>query len=309
MKTRMRMRSRKKVQNKTKKRGGNKNTCKYNSSATITKKNCGPLSENNFTCYTDNSLQDMKKYWNLRHPDCPIESTNTKDIWNKLKGFMGNVCDTESCWLKQKFMKSNVSEELLNYTFSPEAPDSWKTNPRTWLSSVDIEKVMIQYEVKHKNFKFIGPSPIDFDTKKMYGECVWDELCKLNLKKMLNKGVNMIGVIFNTDPHYLEGSHWISLFINIKNNTIYFFDSVGDPAPKEVTVLIERLKKQGTNMKRKITDENTDGIGHQKKNTECGIYSLYFIINMLEGKSFEKFKNINTLGDDDIFKYRSKFFN
>ena len=118
MKTRMKLQ--KKVQNKTRKKGGNTNTCKYNSSATIKKQNCSPLGDNSFTCYSDDSLHEMKKYWNLRHPDCSIDETDSKGIWNKLKGFMGSVCDTESCWLKQKFMKSKVSEELLNYTFSPE---------------------------------------------------------------------------------------------------------------------------------------------------------------------------------------------
>ena len=293
---------------KTRKKGGKNNVCKINNNVTLKKKNCSPLGDNTYTCYTDKSLQTMKKYWNMKHPDCTIQETDSKEIWKRLKGFMGDVCDTEACWLKQKFIKNNLNSELLNYTFSPNAPSSWNSNPRTWLSSVDIEKVMKQYEMKHKNFKFIGPSPIDFDTKKLYGECVWDELCKFSSKKMLNKGVNMIGVIFNTDPHYLEGSHWISLFINFKLNKIYFFDSVGDAAPEEINVFVRRIQKQGMNMKRKLTYDNTEGVEHQKKNTECGIYSLYFIIKMLEGMNFDTLKT-QIISDDEIFNYRSKFFN
>ena len=293
---------------KTRKRERNKKVCKIKNNVTLKKKNCSPLGENNYTCYTNKSLQVMKKYWNIKHPDCKIEDNDSKEIWNKLKGFMGNVCDSESCWLKQKFIKNNLNSELLHYTFSPNAPGSWKSNPNTWLSSIDIEKVMKQYEMKYKNFKFIGPSPIDFDTKKLYGECVWDELCKLNIKKMLNKGVNLIGIIFNTDPHYLEGSHWISLFINLKLNKIFFFDSVGDPAPEEINVLVKRLIKQGINIKRNIVYDSTEGVEHQKKNTECGIYSLYFIIKMIEGINFNNFKT-NIIRDEEIFKYRSKFFN
>ena len=33
---------------------------------------------------------------------------------------------------------------------------------------------MKQYESKFKYFKFIGPSPIDFDKKKHFGNCVWN---------------------------------------------------------------------------------------------------------------------------------------
>ena len=47
---------------------------------------------------------------------------------------------------------------------------------------------------------------------------------------------------------------------------------------------------------------------HQKKNTECGIYSLYFIIKMIEGMNFNTLKS-KIISDDDIFKYRNEFFN
>ena len=50
---------------------------------------------------------------------------------------------------------------------------------------------------------------------------MWEELCKFSLKKQLSKGKQKTGIIFNTDPHYKEGSHWISLFINIQNNKGY----------------------------------------------------------------------------------------
>lgn len=252
----------------------------------------------------------MKKLWNTKHEDCPIEDNDSKIIWNKLKGFMGDVCSTEACWLKQKFIKNNLNAELLNYTFAPEAPEEWADNPRTWLSSVDIEKVMKQYESKYKNFRFLGPSPIDFDVKKMYNECVWDELCKFSIKNMLDKGINMVGIIFNTDPHTMGGAHWISMFINLKKNKIYYFDSVGDSIPDEVKNFVKRVKDEGSKLKRKIEYEDSEGIGHQKQNTECGIYSLYFIVKMLEGANFSDFNSTSKLiHDDNIAKYRKIFFN
>ena len=100
---------------------------------------------------------------------------------------------------------------------------SWKKNPEEWLNSVDIEDVMKQYEKKVPTFMFIGPSPIDFDKHLLYGECVWDELCKFKLENILKKGKNKIGIIFNLDPHYKNGSHWISMFIDIRKKFIFFF--------------------------------------------------------------------------------------
>ena len=36
-------------------------------------------------------------------------------------------------------------------------------NKNTWLNSLDISRVMKQYEDNYKNFRFLGPSPIDFN--------------------------------------------------------------------------------------------------------------------------------------------------
>ena len=80
-------------------------------------------------------------------------------------------------------MENNLNNELLQYTFAPKSPYSWKENPTTWLNSLDIENVMMQYERQYSNFEFIGPSPIDYNTKKLYGECVWNELCNFQFKK------------------------------------------------------------------------------------------------------------------------------
>ena len=46
---------------------------------------------------------------------------------------------------------------------------------------------MKQYEKVYPCFEFMGPSPIDFDKRKMYGECVWEELCHFNLEDQIKK--------------------------------------------------------------------------------------------------------------------------
>ena len=60
----------------------------------------------------------------------------------------------------------------------------------------------------------MGPSPIDYDTHLVSDECVWEELCKFNLKNTINNGKRKIGIIFNLDPHFKGGSHWVAMFIN-----------------------------------------------------------------------------------------------
>jgi hemerythrin superfamily protein len=101
------------------------------------------------------------------------------------------------------------------------------------------------------------------------------------------------------------------MFINIKKKKIFFFDSTGDPAPSGIINFINKLKKQGNNLNPKINfrvDSNV-GIEHQYGNTECGIYSLFFIIHMLEDKLTEHYLKTHILKDEYMKKFRNIYFN
>ena len=223
---------------------------------------------------------------------------------------LGGVCNKESCWIKQRAEFGKIESDVAD-SFAPESPEEWKKNPNEWLSSIEIMDVMKQYEKAYKCFDFIGPSPIDFDTKKLYGECVWDELCNFSVENQLKNGKTKIGIIFNTDPHDKPGQHWISMFVNIKNNSIFFFDSVGDKAPPEIMKLVERIKEQGLklNTKKVFKFDSNEGVEHQYGNTECGVYSLYFIVHMLEDKTTDHYLKTHVLKDEYINKFRHIYFN
>ncbi len=283
---------------------------KYGSGKKI---NCSPKPKNEineFSCYTKSDLVKLRDNWNARHPDAKIKSNDPKEIHKNLTEFLKNVCNNEACWIKQKGAFKNLESDLSD-SFAPESPDEWKKNPNEWLSSVDIMKVMKQYEKAYKCFDFMGPTPINFDTKKLYGECVWEELCKFNLSKLIKNGKTKIGIIFNTDPDNKPGQHWISMFINIKKKTIFFFDSTGDKAPPEVMKLVERIKQQGLALENPIQFkfDSNEGIEHQYGNTECGVYSIYFIVHMLEDKMTENYIKTHILKDEYIEKFRHIYFN
>ncbi len=274
--------------------------------------NCSPKTKNelnDYTCYTDNSLYKLRDKWNARHPDNKIYTNNPKEVHNQLTQYLANVCNKESCWLKQSNHFGNVKEETKS--FAPKSPDEWKRNPNEWLSSVEITQVMKQYEKAYKCFEFIGPSPIDFDKRKVYGECVWDELCNFNLADQIKSGKNKIGIIFNTDAHDRPGQHWISMFINIKKKQIFFFDSTGDKPMREIIQLVHKIKKQGLALKPKIRFkyDSSEGVEHQNGNTECGIYSLYFIVHMLEDKMSGDYLKTHLIRDEYVNKFRKIYFN
>ena len=276
-----------------------KNTRKY------IKTSCGPGRENDFTCYNNKALFYLKKKWNIKYPTNLITSNSPRVIWNSLNNNLKHICRRESCWLRREFIKNTLPFELSHYTFAPKAPLKWRENPMEWLNSEDINNVMNQYENCYSDFDFIGPSPIDYDTRKHKGECVWDELCNFDLNSTIKKGKKKVGIIFNLDPHYKGGSHWVSLFINIPMQTILYFDSTGETIPKQIRKFVNNVIEQ-SNLLNKPMKLTVNTLQHQKKNTECGMYSLFFIIKMITLNTPVLFNK--RISDEEIFKFRKKYF-
>jgi ribosomal protein L44E len=292
--------------NRTKQHAKNKTIKK-----TFIKLNCSPENKNrDYTCYSDIDLYKLRDMWNARHPDRPIYTKNSKTIWYKLKEYYATICNKESCWVRQMTKNTKLEKELLD-AFAPESPKDWEKNPNEWLSSIDILQVMNQYEKKYKCFDFLGPSPIDYDTHKLNDKCVWEELCHFKLFEQIKKGHTKIGIIFNLDPHYKGGSHWVSLFINVKEKTIFFFDSAGEPIPPQIEKFVNTVIEQGKLLYTPIHfkfDQNYP-VEHQYGNTECGIYSLFFIIYMLEDKISGDYLKTHIIKDKYMENFRDVFYN
>lgn len=294
---------------KTAKRKGRKSS-KGRNNKTMKKAICSPSSDKKaYTCYTDEALDRMKGLWNARHPDVPIKASDSEGIWRALRDNMSEVCSMETCWLRQRFMENKLTADLTTYTFAPRAPKVWHKNINEWLTSVDIDKVMKQYEKKYKHFSFIGPSPIDFDARVLYDECVWSELCNFDLAKMIRRGKTKIGIVFNEDPHYMDGSHWISLFIDIPKRYIFFFDSNGDRVPKEVKALVDRIIDQAARLNIDLTFKQNHPKTHQEGDTECGMYSLYLMIQLVTGQKTPEYFMKHKVTDKEMENLRRRYFN
>ena len=192
-KRKRRKKTRKKRKRKTKKRRKKRRyTKRIQNIKEILSDKCSPKKDGEilkFTCYTKASLYKLKNIWNARHGDVKITTNDPKLIWDFLSSHMADTCERESCWLKKNWINQKLPKSVIDNTFAPEQPKSWKRKPTEWLTSIDILDVMKQYEKTYKNFEFMGPSPIDFDTHKLYGECVWEELCKISLKELIRSSI------------------------------------------------------------------------------------------------------------------------
>ncbi len=259
---------------------------------------------------TESKLTNIKKAWNTKYSNAleGIKETSPREIWKTLIHLLKTSTKENRAWLKDKLYEA----KLLQY--KPSAPDEWKSSggeESTWLSNIDIQNVIIQYEKQYPEFDFLGPSPIDFDSKeKEDSKCVWQEICAFNLKSQLAKGKRMFGFIFNTDPHTAGGSHWISMFVNIPKSYIFFFDSTGMAPPSEIKKLIERINKQYTEITGNKITVKINKFQHQKQNTECGMYSLFCIISILKGDLTpdDLMNGTKKITDDEMKKMRKIYF-
>jgi len=271
-----------------------KQTNKYNKNRqparVPTNLNCSPVARrsrvSDATCYPADALEKIKHAYNMGHgKEDQIVVTDPLAIWNDLRSRLVQ-CKKEDCWLRE-IKDEKLRKNLDEMVFAPDQPENWKKNPNEWLSNYDILHVLRQYEKAYPNFKLIGPTPIDFDVRpeKDSPQCVWQELCKISLETLSKGGKRKIGVVFNLDKHDEPGSHWTSLFIDMDEAVLFYFDSAANRTPSEVKVLVERLKKEGGAMKPAIPFRYVENFPkmHQRSNTECGMYSLFFIITMLTG--------------------------
>jgi hypothetical protein len=205
----------------------------------------------------------------------------------------------QQCWLKQEFIKKmneTHKNELLTNTFRPTGPKG----RFEWLSTIDIDGVIEQYEIKYPDFVFLGAVPIDFDDIDI-------GIRDLDLNDLVKHGKTRIGIVFNLDEHYKSGSHWVSAFIDLKKGQIYFSDSSGSRPEKRIRRFLRRVAKFCQNAGKTNLDVNYNKTQHQRGNSECGVYSINFILRLLKGETFKEITE-KRLADDTVNKCRNVYF-
>lgn len=264
---------------------------------------CAPgADKTDFTCFSINALRKIASAYNQRLAKGSKDmiklnqNMNKNKLWQEIRKKLSNKCNTEWCWLDLDFIKE-LDDPEINNNHRPDGPDG----QYSWLKTSDINKAMKQYEQAYQGFVFFGPVPIDFAEINV-------ELNNMNLNSLLNRGVKSVGIVFNMDPHYKRGSHWVAMYIDLVRWVISYFDSFGlCPPPKEVTKLINSINKNAKKIRGKKMFVNCNTNQHQIKNSECGVYAMYFIVESLKGRSFDDISQ-NIILDDEINKYRQLFF-
>lgn len=216
-------------------------------------------------------VERLRQVYNSSHPHSKIAAGSPETVWKRLQERFHDECKTgqSSCILASMIQK-------------PRAPESWTLNRYEWLSSDDIAAIEAQYVKLFEGYAFLGCVPIDFDLKDDYGKCIVSTLCSVQIKRLYDEGKHRVGIVFNTDPHDGPGEHWIALYADFRPELefpqITYFDSYAQKPEKEVQVLMRRWKEQLDALKvhpqpTKLAYNKTR---HQYKNSECGMYCIYY---------------------------------
>ena len=276
---------------------------------------CAPnINSNGTTCYSKEDLLLLISSYN-KHKEKEYQisiknknkNKNKKELWESLNEKLKRDCNNERCWLEKNFVPAPYARKLKE-TFVPEMPKEWEENPFEWLSTTDIKDVMKQYEKKYPSFLFMGPVPVDCPS------AITCPLSGLDVEILINRLVKTkLGIIYNLDEHDEPGSHWVATFFDFTKCRILYFDSVGLPPPKMILNFLKKMKKS-------CEDYHLKTFGKEKKgeiyinetrfqfgNSECGVFSMYFIIAMLQGNNINDMTN-NKVNDKIMNDLRKKYY-
>lgn len=282
-------------------------------------KKCAPgIKYEEGSCFTLDQLIRIAKNYNLKFND-KIKIVNNKRLL--LKSLIRNIsknynCESQNCWLNIDFIKQSGNDIKYN-TLRPNGPKKSKK----WLSTTDINKSLKQYENKFNDFKYLGTLPYDFEDIDYF------DIRKYNFSKDFDKGIKKYGMVINLDTHDMNGSHWVSLYFNFDTKEIYFFDSFGKKPKKRILDFMKKItNKFDHKINKKYFKKYKDidkfskkldkkynikfkfnKIQHQFKNTECGVYSMNFIIRLLNKESFNSITQ-NITRDDIMNSCRDTYF-
>jgi hypothetical protein len=257
------------------------------------------------TCYTKAQLIVLAKIMKLS------QSGNKSQLWHSIRNYMSDKCRYESCWMEKTNINSDEKSKMKKQ-FLPKRPQEWNSDIHTWLSNYDINAIMKLFEKQYPDFSYLGT--VTSDCPIAY-KC---ELSEFNMNKLFQNGITQAGIIYNLDTHTQSGSHWVALFIDLKRKPeISYFDSYGFPPPSLIKkfILVQQssinseLHKGlfgGGHCKKQIKYiYNTKR--HQRGHSECGVFSINYILEKLKGKKMSQISRVR-ISDEDMNILRRNLF-
>jgi hypothetical protein len=213
-------------------------------------------------------------------------------------------CPTEECVVKKVTdnVENNEERKKIREDLKRFKPPGPATSLRL-LNNENIDEVLDRLTMLNPTFYHMNFQMIDFaGVKDISGN--WQmykgvqhtptELGELDMcRDVIDKKYNMFGVVLNTDVRTGGGIHWFALFCDFRcsPHTIEYFNSSGKKPVWQVQEWMIKTEKNLSANGKKCVSLPLSGIVHQKdSDSECGLYSLYFIWNRINDVKAENFQ-------------------
>ena len=257
------------------------------------------------------ALPELKKIVE-ESTDINIAEMTNEEILDTAKDL--THCDSESCVInKSKNILGNSKvNTILAIKFKAEGPR--ETNGL--LNNYNIDNTLARWAVEYNFFFPCSFAMMDFDsTHEPFSTISILDVYNGNyemelLGNTIRRKNTCFGCIVNTDYSSGGGKHWTAAFIDMRNSdcvTIEYFNSVANPPTKQITIWLERRKKELSSFFKNVKICVVTSVDHQFGDSECGLYSLFYIRRRLECTSYEFFEK-DPIPDKVMKQFRKYVF-
>ncbi len=260
------------------------------------------IKTNDGVCSDASGIEVMKKLIQNLNPGEAPKNMSNKEVVEKTKKTLN--CDEESCVVAhpefEKIAGKKTADEIKKKRFKPDGP--W--NSKEWLNNFNIDQVLDQWKDIYPGFIHIPFQMRDFEQQNT-------ELATINLADEYRNGMKSFGTVVNTDPSDKGGTHWFCIYGDFDSSliTLEYFNSSGELPLTEIHEWLHKScnlleKKMGKKVKIVIVSRNEI----QKSDSECGLFSMFYIYSRLNDIPYQYFSKLGSVTDDDMYEFRKYLF-
>jgi hypothetical protein len=214
-------------------------------------------------------------------------------------------CASESCVLAHPAVRQYAAAQGSAEALAGDLKARFKAaGPRAGaalLSNVHIDETLARWAARFPDFFPCPFAMMDFERNgDLFGEIDLADVVGGRAVADLGPGRGRVrrpfasfGCVLNTDVSSGPGKHWVAVFVDARAGagapfTVEFFNSTGQPPPRPLVRWMERARGQ---LDRFRASQPAGGpvlvlppsrVEHQRSDTECGLYSLFYLRCRLE---------------------------
>jgi hypothetical protein len=260
-------------------------------------------------CSDDFTIDKIKEFL-IKNTDAQpdkldkLDKSDKEEVIEVAKETLG--CSSESCIIERDEFKDFIgfsNFQKARQRFKEHGP----ANSNKWLNNSNIDNTINQWRKMFPSFLHVPFQMSDFDTEGT-------ELNDIDLATEFNGKYESMGVVLNTDISSGNGIHWFCIFADARNKkhiTIEVFDSAGNIPPGSV---IRWVAKQRLALAKAFPESKVEDIvvtrqnKLQYSNSECGVFSLWYIFCRLNQVPHSYFTKPGSVTDDMMLQFRKYLF-